>query len=534
MKRFFFFAIIAVLVSGCIDNDLPLPVIKPRIVSMQVEGASEVYINSEKQSVEITLDEQTDIRNVKIKEVVFSDEQVRSSWEITGTHDLSQKLAVTLSIYQDYLWTFSTKQPIERYFTVAGQVGASEIDDVNRRAMVYVTDKQDLSNITITSLKLGPADITTYSPSIEDIHNFSHGAEITITAHGRNEQWMLYVEQTETVVEFKSIDAWTAVAWLRASGIADMQNGFKYRKKGENDWIDVSGDRLSIDGGAFSCCLEDLAPLTQYECYAYCGEDKTDTQTFTTEEAMQMPNSSFDIVSNAEDSKFYSFYDPASTILENQTKWWDSGNKGSTIGGAKYTITNPDAEDKQDGRYSVRLESKDVVGIKFAAGNIFVGEFAGVIGTSGGKVNFGRPFTLRPRKLSLWLKYHSGKIDCVDKVPDNDNVKIGDNDRGQVFIALGDWDYRVYGGTPESPVVVNTTDMSTFFDSKSEAVIGYGAITLSEDTDGWMHVEIPIEYSSTSRRPTHIIVSCASSMLGDYFTGSSDSKMWLDDMELIY
>ena len=132
------------------------------------------------------------------------------------------------------------------------------------------------------------------------------------------------------------------------------------------------------------------------------------------------------------------------------------------------------------------------------------------------------------------MKYQSGKIDCLDKIPDNDPVKLGDYDRGQVFIALGDWDYRVYGGTAVSPVQVNTTNRSTFFDPKSENVIGYGSHVLDESTDGWIHVEIPIEYTSTSRKPTHIIVSCASSMLGDYFTGSSKSILWLDKMELIY
>ena len=182
MKRFFIIIplLVATMVAGCIENDLPLPVIKPRIASMQVEGASEVYINSEKQNVTITLEEQTDIRNVKISSVEFQDERTRSSWEITGMHDMSSKLAVTLSIYQDYVWTITTQQPIERYFSVEGQVGASQIDDVNRRVIVYVTDKQDVSDITITSLKLGPADITTYSPAIESIKDFSNGAEITV------------------------------------------------------------------------------------------------------------------------------------------------------------------------------------------------------------------------------------------------------------------------------------------------------------------------------------------------------------------
>ena len=534
MKRILTILLLIATLGACIKNDIPLPVIKPRIVSMEVSGASDIYIDSEKQDVEITLNEQTDICNVDIKQVVFADELTRSSWEITGQHDLSQKLSVTLSTYQDYVWTITTKQPISRYFTVAGQVGASVIDDVNHRAVVYVSENQDITDITITSLKLGAADISTYSPAIESIKDFTNGAEVTVTAHGRSQTWTLYVEQTASVVEMRSVNAWTAVVWLKASGVAQMKNGFKYRKSGSNEWIDVSGDKLTTDGGDFSVGIDGLDPSTQYECYAYCGEDQTDIYTFTTEEAHQMPNSSFETISNAESEKYYSFYDPMSQILENQAKWWCSGNEGSTIGGVKYAITNPDNQEKQDGRYSVRLESKDVVGIKFAAGNIFVGEFAGVIGTSGGKVNFGRPFELRPRKLSVWLKYQSGKIDCLDKIPDNDPVKLGDNDRGQVFIALGDWDYRVYGGTAVSPVQVNTTNRSTFFDPKSENVIGYGSLVLDESTDGWIHVEIPIEYTSTSRKPTHIIVSCASSMLGDYFTGSSKSILWLDKMELIY
>ena len=81
---------------------------------------------------------------------------------------------------------------------------------------------------------------------------------------------------------------------------------------------------------------------------------------------------------------------------------------------------------------------------------------------------------------------------------------------------------------------INTTDRSTFFDPMSKAVIGYGSYVSNKSTDGWIKVEIPIEYTSTSRKPTHIIISCASSMLGDYFTGSSKSILWVDGMELHY
>ena len=533
MKRILLSILFAATFVGCIENDIPLPFIEPRIMSMEVEGATEVYINSEKRSVEITLAEQTDPSKVAIKAVEFDNDQTKTSWEIVGTHDLTQKLAVTLSIYQDYVWTISAKQPIERYFSVEGQIGASEIDDKNLRAVAYVTDKQEIINITVSSLKLGPADITTYSPSIDKLKDFTHGQEVTVTAHGKSQKWMLYVEQTATLVTMKSIDAWTGVAWLKATGVAELDNGFQYRKKGESEWIKVEKSKITSDGGAFSTCIEDLEPLTEYECYAFSGENKTDVETFTTEEARQMPNSGFEVFSKAESSKYYSFYDPASAIVENQTKWWGSGNKGSTTVGESHAITIPDNQEKKEGKHSVRLESQWVI-MKFAAGNIFVGEFAGLVGTKGGMVNFGRPFTQRPRKLVVWLKYTSGVVDRIDAVPDNDKVELGDKDRAQVFIAVGDWDYRKFGGTPESPVQVNTTDRSTFFDPKSEGVIGYGAHTLYDSTDGWQRVEIPLEYVSTSRKPTHIIVSCASSMLGDYFTGSTESRLWVDAMELVY
>ena len=103
-----------------------------------------------------------------------------------------------------------------------------------------------------------------------------------------------------------------------------------------------------------------------------------------------------------------------------------------------------------------------------------------------------------------------------------------------MWIALGDWDYHKYGGTTDSPIEVNTTDRSTFFNPDGENVIAYGQFVADKDINEWMKVEIPLQYKSTSRKPTHIIISAASSMLGDYFTGAAGSKMWIDDIRLEY
>ena len=247
----------------------------------------------------------------------------------------------------------------------------------------------------------------------------------------------------------------------------------------------------------------------------------------------EIPNGGFECFSHAESDKYYSLYDPASADSTLQNKWWCTGNKGSTTLSAKYSVTMPDYEDKVEGNSSLKLASTYVV-IKFAAGNVFTGEYVETNLLKGsGTINFGRPFNERPAKLKLWLKYKSGVITekTLNDKPEGDPVKVGDKDRASVWIALGDWDYRIYGGTASCPVQVNTADKSTFFDPYSEDVIAYGRLILEDDTDGWIQIEIPLEYRS-ERTPTHIIISAAASMLGDYFTGSAESILWLDDLKL--
>ena len=41
-------------------------------------------------------------------------------------------------------------------------------------------------------------------------------------------------------------------------------------------------------------------------------------------------------------------------------------------------------------------------------------------------------------------------------------------------------------------------------------------------------------FGATNIVPTHLVLVCSASRYGDYFTGSRDSKMWVDDFELIY
>lgn len=531
MKRVLTYSCVLLALASCIKNDLPYPVVVPSITAMQVSGALSVSIDADACSVSIVLDETADPSCVHVVSVEYDEAITTSEPELVAVHDLTSPLKVTLKTYQEYGWTLTATRPVERYFTVRGQIGASVIDDVNRRAVAYVAPSVDISSVEVLSLKLGPRDLTTMSPDISDMHDFTDGLKVAVTCNGRTEDWTLYVEQTESVVDMTSVDAWTRCAWLFAAGLSERQNGFRYRLKGASDWSEAQS--VKTDGGTFSVCIDGLEPLTDYECIAYSGSDETALWEFTTGAEEQLPNAGFNTFSHAESGVYYSWFDPASAFDFLQTKWWDSGNVGSTTVGSSYCIALPDTGEKKEGTASAALISRNVV-IKFAAGNTFSGEFAGLVGTQGGIINFGRPWTLRPRSVRIWVKYECGAIDVVDSYPADNPVKVGDPDTAQLWVALGDWDYRKFGGTSQCPVQVNTTDKSTFFKPGDPAVIAYGSVEMSKSTDGWTEIEIPLDYRTVSRRPTHIIVSFASSKLGDYFTGSSSSKLWVDDVRLIY
>ena len=303
--------------------------------------------------------------------------------------------------------------------------------------------------------------------------------------------------------------------------------------------------------GSYKADLTGLTPGKTYSYKLMINEEQVgDALTFTTEAAPNLPNASFEYASLVAGSSYYKFYDPNCGVDEGKTMFWGSGNgEGSegTNGSASMNIviTYIDTNDKVDGNQSVLAETGSMAGF-LAAGNLFTGQFNGLVGTEGGKVNFGRPWTSRPTALKLYCKYKTGLIDILNN--NNLGVSKSDYDRAQIKIAIGTWDYKKYGGTKDSPVHVNTTDESTFVDFYNDAsTIANGDIIIYNDgysvnkgakvtaaTDGWVEYTIPLEYHTTTAYPTHIIVSCASSMFGDYFTGYDGAQLWLDKFELVY
>ena len=347
-------------------------------------------------------------------------------------------------------------------------------------------------------------------------------------------------------------EIWAAHATLHAdvdaTEYANSTVQFAYSSDG-SAWTTVDG--VNDSEGTWKADINGLTPSTTYTYKlliddVQVGEEKT----FTTEAAPKLPNGSFEYVSNVSGESYYKFYDPNCGVEDGSYMFWGSGNgEGSegVSGSASMgiVITTIDTGDKKDGNQSVLCKNNSIVGM-LTAGNLFTGQFAGLVGTSGGKVNFGRPWTSRPTALRIWCKYQTGKINILKN--ESLGVTKNDYDRAQVKVAIGTWDYKKYGGTKNSPVHINTTDASTFVDFFTDPntiangdliiyndgyMLNHGA-KVTETTSEWVEYIIPLDYRQLSAYPTHIVISCATSQFGDYFTGYDGGKLWIDGAELIY
>ena len=347
-------------------------------------------------------------------------------------------------------------------------------------------------------------------------------------------------------------EIWAAHATLHAdvdaTEYANSTIQFAYSSDG-SAWTKVDG--VNDSEGTWKADINGLTPSTTYTYKlliddVQVGEEKT----FTTEAAPKLPNGSFEYVSKVSGESYYKFYDPSCGVADASYMFWGSGNgEGSEgVNGSAsmgIVITTVDTGDKKDGNQSVLCKNNSIVGM-LTAGNLFTGQFAGLVGTSGGKVNFGRPWTSRPTALRIWCKYQTGKINILKN--ESLGVTKNDYDRAQIKVAIGTWDYKKYGGTKNSPVHINTTDASTFVDFFTDPntiangdliiyndgyMLNHGA-KVTKTTSEWVEYIIPLDYRQLSAYPTHIVISCATSQFGDYFTGYDGGKLWIDGAELIY
>ncbi len=536
MRKFLYItlSIICCATVSCIKNDIPYPYQFLGIISVSGDGFT-TSVDELSRKVTLTLDETTDIRNVEITSAVCSDE-AKLSREIEGTFDLSTPLNVTLYNYQTYDWSIEAQQTISRSITITGQIGAAIIDAENYKVYVTISNAIDPSNVSVTELKLGPEGITTMSPTKEELTSFLGSyRRVYVTYHGRTEEWFIYASFDEASVDFTTCETRATRAWVETSGDTSTgeECGYRYRKIGDDAWSILT---VTPQSGYFSAEITGLTPETTYELQTYIGDTSSPIATRTTEGTPQIANSDFEEWST---NKWVIPYLSTDTYPA-----WDTGNQGAYLGGATLTASSTDTRPGSEGSYSACLTAQNVL-VKFAAGNIFTGSFAGTYNTDG-LIAFGFPFTQRPVALRGWYRYTCGAIDKMDdsRLPASvaADITLGETpDIGTIYVALGTWEpmsyttpIATYAANAKNPKYVFTLDQTTFFKSTDDDVVAYGSLQKSETVSEWTQFEIPIDYYDKQTIPTHIMIVASTSLYGDYFTGSTTSQMWLDDLELVY
>ena len=427
--------------------------------------------------------------------------------------------------------------PLDFIMNQTTQSGYFPVTDL--KATVSATNKNGVTNTQVN-------EITDVKARDHYILNYkvgeTTGGNVTVEVDPATKTYTFNIKFPLVVPDQPTLAVSSANAWAKFVYLEGTMNGnnvvkvdptkvaFQYREKKadatDEDWIKVASTN---ENGTYKATITQLTPETTYESRLVYGEENTFTSAvkeFVTEEAKELYNGSFDNWHQASGV----WYAVAEADYNDGNAFWDSGNKGASL-----MLKNPTQPEESNvhtsGGKSAKLQSQYVgAGIlgAFAAGNLYTGHFVKTIGMSGAEIQFGSGFTERPIALHGFFQYTAGTVDYYGKsTPSDALVQDGGTDMCAIYIALSD---------ANAPYPVNTSEGNFVDFANDPNIIAYGELPIDEcvTTSDWKEFKIDLIYRDLTRKPKYIIVVASASKYGDYFTGSSNSLMYLDDFSLSY
>lgn len=432
-------------------------------------------------------------------------------------------------------------------FARATSTVESAVEGVSAQAFTMGSDKGSayfpVGNLTATlSVFNNSGDGHSMIKEITDVQARDHYIiNYTVAAHGYQGGVTVKVDPNTNTYTYTfevprkggtSLAAYTANAWSTfaylSGAVTAKKDDFdssklklQWKAADATDWTEVANSALTISGDDISYKLTGLTPATSYTYRLVYVTDDTEVNSseveFTTETQTAIYNGGFE--------NWY--VDGKISICGNEAdgKYWNSSNAGAAtyIG----SVTTQDETFVHSGSSSARLATAWAV-VKLAAASLFTGDFIGLIGTKGAKLDWGVPFTSRPTALKGYYSYVPGALNRGTQ-PSVAPAK-GENDECQIFCALVTELFHVANAAADG------YEMTTGIDWENDKrVVAYGQMTTNENSNGqWLELNIPLEYHSLTAKPTHLIIVCSASKYGDYFYGSDSSVLNLDDFEFVY
>lgn len=362
-------------------------------------------------------------------------------------------------------------------------------------------------------------DISALVPMIAQIYNETsdHKFILKVTdAKGKSTTKTLTCHLTGKVALAYNNDAdlWANTATVTAANVPDG-GSVQYRVKGAADWTDA----VLVEGSKYR-----LAPVYETSKNA-AGLDvhtiKAGTGVFaaTTYEVRIAKDG------QAVDSKEFATA-VGDKIPNGDMSGW-SKKQMTTDGKTFWPITYPNAEGNSvwDSGNNMFLEQYNDDGTP-------------TIFTPLCRQDETEPGTARPRALKVRYKAQIGKIDKVGSY-DPDGASYQDKqDCARIFVAVVNWKAQ-HGVTSGMTEPAGMWDPAVKTSLDEGAILGYGDLVITQTATGWVEATLPFNWyakdaANPASAPFSLVISCATSMRGDYLTGCSTNTMQVDDFEWVY
>lgn len=515
MKRYIVLLFTAFILTGCIENDIPYPVINGVVTKMEIEGQTDLQIDASKYVISVTLADTVDLRKVNIKSMQFTEES-RSTLDSGDVIDLTdgvryaiaeKPFGFTISTFQDYPWQIIATQPIEREVAMSGIIGKPSFDFENKVLVIKVAQSQDLYDITVENFKIGPSNAV-YTPDPRTVCDYSRPVKVVMDVHGVEEEWSIEVEHSFENVITGRANAWAQFAMLEGDVMptSTEEPAFEYKESGTEQWEEIKATSKS---GKISAVASPLKPNTKYTFRARLGGEYGAEVEFQTETAPVLPNLGFEDAYL--EGKVWYFN------AAGGNSYWATGNEGVKIVD-KINTVSVSGNEAVKGK-AVRMETKSGIpmGVEVAAGNLYTGTYETKMGDPVTSAVMGRPYKGRPTMFKGWFRYAPRVVDTYSsKYFKQFADSIGKTDWCHIYITLEKW--------PEGSEVRPAENLIT--------KVAHGEFRTNTEVATYTQFNAPITYFSIIDRPTHIVMTATSSINGGFFCGGGGSVLYVDEFAL--
>ena len=388
--------------------------------------------------------------------------------------------------------------------------------------------KETVAGITIAGLNTPQLYITLSDEFFNTLSGGSHLIElcVTDTSGGEARKELPYNLQGVNALKSSAVNLWSGIAPISATVFGTPASVTIVCREGEGEWQSFAAAPNGTN--TYTAQVSGIGAGRTYE-YNLIIDSKTVgvSSSFSTAEGAQIPNGGLE--DWCKDGKAIIPW------IDGNNPYWCTGNYGTTTLGDSYNITtsSSDVRPGSKGTKSMYMESRNIMSLKFAAGNGYIGKWGGMNGMNA-KVYFGQPFSYnaKPKAIRFWAKWNCGTIDVVG----NGVGEKGNPDLCKIFCSLTT-DIHLVDSSKGKETTFSPSDADIKSgDARYDKVLYSAYMDSTVSQTEWKEITIPFTFygEDPNQVPSHIILTFTCSGYGDFFDGSTKSWMYVDDIEFVY